>query len=165
MERKNNNRYREKENDNKFQSDGPILCTFKNVSINLFHLCTEAAEDNLLNNLRREFANSFHGNFGCSLPRVAIDAGRNSGEGNSLTIILFGKIKTAFIARFQKFRFTMLTVTINRSRGMNHKLCRELKPGSDFGLTRLTTFQGNTCLQKFRTVFTAISVADSQGYP
>ena len=112
-------------------------------SINPFHLRTEAAEDDFLYFLRSEIADRPHGNLGSVFPGVAIDAGGNSGEGDRLAIVLFSKGKAAFIARFEKLRFPMFTVTINRSRCMNHELRRQLEPGSDFRLSRLATSQRN----------------------
>ena len=68
------------------------------VFINLFHLCAVSAEDDLLDFLCREFTNSFHGNFSCLFPGVAIDAGGNSGEGKRLATFFFGKRKAILIA-------------------------------------------------------------------
>ena len=120
------------------------------ISINFFHLFAKAAEDNFLDFLRWEFADRFHSNFGSVFPGITIDAGRNSREGDRLAAVFFGKSEATFIARFQKRRFPMLTVTVNRSRSMDHELRRQLEPGSNFRLTSLATVQGNACFQKFR---------------
>ena len=106
-----------------------------NPRINFFHLSGEAAEDYLLHFLSRIILDHLHGNLGGSFPRVTINACRNSGEGNRLTSIRFSKIQAIFIARFQKCRFTMQAIPINRAWSVDNKLRRQPKPRGDFGLT------------------------------
>ena len=55
----------------------------------------------------------------------------------------------------------MQAVAINRTRGMDYKLRRKLKPGSDFGLARFATVQRNARLQKFRTCLTMYRSIDN----
>ena len=120
-------------------------------SIQFFHLRTEAAEDDLLDFLRREVADRFHGNRGSSFPGVSIDARGNSGEGDRLASIFFSQVEATSVARLQKLRFTMQAILINRTRSMNDEPCRKLETRSDFSLSRLATVQGNTGPQEFRT--------------
>ena len=121
------------------------------LPIYFFHLSREAAENNLLDFLRRIISDRFHGDIGGSFPRVTIDACRNSGEGDCLTAVFFSQIETTLIARFQKLRFSMSTVLINRTRSMNHKLCRKSETWGDFRLACFATVQGNAGFQELRT--------------
>ena len=91
-----------------FADEASFLPYFRHLKlVDFFHLCAEAAEDDLLDIPCGIFADRFHGNFGCLFPGIAINAGRDSGEGDSLAAILLGKSKAVFIARFQKSGFAM----------------------------------------------------------
>lgn len=119
--------------------------------INFQHFIPKATENDLFDVFCGELINSPDCNLGSSLPGVAINTCRNSGEGNRLAAIFLSQIETALVARFQKFGFTMQAIPINRTRSVNNKLCGESETRSDFGLTRLATIQGNAGPQELRT--------------
>ena len=131
------------------------------LPIYFFHLSREAAENNLLDFFRRIVPDRFHGDIGGSFPRVAIDACRNSGEGDRLASIFFGQVEATSVAGFQKFRFAMLAILINRTRSMNHKLCRESETWGNFSLASFATVQGNAGLQELRACRTMNCPVDS----
>ena len=113
-----------------FADEASFLPYFRHLKlVDFFHLRAEAAEDDLLDIPCGIFANCFHGNLGRLFPGVAINAGGDCGEGDSFTVVFFGKSEAVLVARLQKFGFTMQAITINRTRGMDYKLRRELKPG------------------------------------
>ena len=114
-------------------------------------IITKAAEDDLLDFLCRKIPNRPDGNFGCGFPRVAVDAGRNSGEGDRRTFVFFGKLEAVPVARFQKLGFPVKPVPIHRARRMDDVLRRKPEPGSDFSLARLASVQGNARAKEFRT--------------
>ena len=138
-----------------------ILRRLNRRPVNLFHLRGEAAEDDFLDALHRVAADRLYRDLGRLFPGVAVDAGRNSGEGDRLAFAFFGKLEAAAVTRFQQGRFTMLAVPVDRSRSMDDVLRRKPEPGSDFRLARLAAVEGDAGTQEFRTCRPVDGAVDS----
>ena len=126
-----------------------ILRRLNQRTVNPLHLGGEAAENDLLDFLCRKIPDSIYRNLSRFVPGIAVDASRNSGEGDRLAAVLFRKFKAAPVTRFQKGRLAMVAVAEYGARRMDDKFCRKPKPWRDFRLAGLATLERNTRLQQF----------------
>ncbi len=71
------------------------------------------------------------GNGRSEMDRIAVNSGADGGEGNRLAMMIVCQFQTAVIGRCQEFRFTVPSISIAGSDGMDDIFCMQLPGAGD----------------------------------